>query len=133
MERQVEISDKFDSASETKWIAENWELAPHTREIKPVLALAALMVALVGALGGALYVLNASRWLEQMRGLYVPYESAVVHIEKLEYCRESWCFEKKRELVRERDEAWKALCVAENSEEYIRRLRNNNELYQACD
>lgn len=134
MRKQVEISDRFNSASETEWISTNWELEPHTRDIKPLLSLVALMTILFGGLGGALYITSAGgRWRDRMRELYAPYKAAVIEIEKLEYCNTSSCFYRKEELIKVRDEAWERLCGAENSEEYIRKLRNENLPYQSCD
>lgn len=134
MRKSVDISDKFDSASETEWISNNWELEPHTRDIKRFLFPIGMMTVMAGLLGSLFYLMTAeNRWRDGMRELYAPYKSAVVQIEKLEHCDKSWCFEKKRQLVRQRDEAWKGLCAAENSEEYIRRLRNENKPYQACE
>lgn len=134
MRKSVEISDKFDSASETEWIGNNWELEPHTRDIKRFLMTIGMATVMVGLLGTSFYLITAeNRRRDGMRELYTPYKSAVVQIEELEYCRESWCFDKKRELVRQRDQAWQKLCAAENSEEYIRKLRNENLPYQACE
>lgn len=134
MRKQVEISDRFNSASETAWISTNWELAPHTRDIKRLLLPVALITTLFGAFGGLLYTNSAEiSWRDKMRGLYAPYRAAVTEIEKLEYCNTSSCFYRKEELIKVRDETWKRLCGAENSEEYIRRLRNENLPYQSCD
>ncbi len=133
MRKSVDISSGFDSASETRWINANWELPPHTRDIKQVLFPAFMLTAMAG-FGFLMYLGTAEiRWRGGMRQLYAPYEAAVAQIEKLEYCREGWCFEEREKLARQRDEAWKALCAEENSGEYIRSLRNENLPYQACD
>ena len=137
MRKHVEISDKFDSASETEWVSSNWELAPHTRDIQRFLLPAAILTAAVGLMGTMFYAFRSEnaeiKWRDGMRVLYAPYQAAVIQIEKLEYCDTSRCSEWKRELTRQRDEAWKRLCGAENPEEYIRRLRNDDLPYQPCD
>ncbi len=133
MRKSVDISDKFDSASETEWMNKNWELAPHTMDVKFLLKFIGFLTLTGGVLGGAFYFLSAAEhWRNRMDKLYTPYESAVVQIQKLEYSG-SESLEKKGELARQRDEAWQKLCAAERSRRYIRELRNLSLPYQACD
>lgn len=63
MRKQVEISDRFDSASETEWIRDNWELLPHTRDIKPFL-IPAMLIPIVAGLVGIMYYTGTAgiRW-----------------------------------------------------------------------
>ncbi len=133
MRKQVEISDRFDSKSETEWIGTHWKLEPHTRDIKPYL-LMAVMAGMMGSLGYIVYIGSAlDRWRSDMRRLYAPYEAAVTEIERLEYCDAPWCSDKKEELIGQRDRAWKKLCDAEYSEDYLKILREHNSPYQSCD
>lgn len=133
MRKKVEISDRFDSASETTWQETNWYLEPYTRDIKKLLLPAALMIA-IGGLGYAQYTFSSyDLWKNKMQSLYDPYNDAVAELQKLEYCEQPQCIQLEVSLEQQKMKAWKSLCQAERSAEYIHLLKQNDKPYQPCD
>lgn len=140
MDKKADICDKFDSINETVWLRENWELGMRTRNVKSwasSLTLAGLMVGTITLVGYMGYMVYDSyvqtKWHNDMTALYAPYNAAVNEINKLGYCRNFRCDDLKVEWIIKRDNAWKKLCDAKNSKEYINELKEERFHYQACD
>lgn len=132
--RNQEISDRFDSASETSWLSHDWNLQPYPRDIKQYVMVGVMSsLAVVGFSLLMWFARDEDRWKYNMRSLYAPYKEAVAELEMLEHCDSAWCERQKPKVSEKKEQAWKALCEAKNSEQYIRFLQDDNLPYQGCE
>jgi len=134
MKRTMDITDKFDSQSETEWRESNWTIPPHhTRDIR-ILITAGAMVTVLGLVGyGLVSSAEYSLRISRMRALYEPYRRAEAEIKALEFCRSSACNERRGDLRQEMTKAWAEVCKNDKELEFRDYLRGQGVAYPVCD
>lgn len=132
MRKNIDITDRFDSVSETNWKESNWNLPIETRDLK-ILVMAGVMSAFIPVMGVMLYFAGEeSKFYSKMNVFYKPYQTAVVELQKLEYCKEKWCDEKRLLLKNQRDDAWKKICENDIEGRYVQYLVKKDLPFSKC-
>jgi len=130
----IDITDRFDSASETGWRMNNWNLGVHTPNYFILIVGTTIMTVMFGFLGLLTYSIGEeNRFSRRMNSLYEPYKSAVVELDKLQYCTQDWCDERRVVLGQQREDAWIRVCENDDDGRYLNRLVNKGLPNQQCD